>query len=139
MARRQHAPNASGLLGHLEYEVLTTLWSQAPASVPQVLARINAGRPEDARLAYTTVMTVLGRLHDKGLLDRTREGRGYAYEPRFDEPGLIAHLGRREIDDLLERYGGEIALAQFAAAVEDADPHLVARLRELVEQRDADA
>lgn len=134
MSRPRPTPDASHLLGPLEYEIMATLWDGAPASVPDVLSRLNARRAEDAHLAYTTVMTVLGRLHDKDLLSRARQGRGYAYEPRFDETELVAHLGRREVDDLLARYGGEVALAQFAAAMEDADPHLVERLRELVER-----
>ena len=134
MSRRRPDPNASHLLGPLEYEVMSALWDAAPAGVPDVLTRLNERRDGDAHLAYTTVMTVLGRLHDKDLLSRTRQGRGYAYEPRFDEAGLVAHLGRREVDELLARYGSEVALAQFAAAVEDADPQLVERLRELVER-----
>lgn len=123
---------ASRLLGPLEYAVMRALWDASPAPVPAVLEVVNATRPPDGQLAYTTVMTVLSRLHDKGLLVRERRGRGYEYAARFSEAGLIAHLSEREVHDLLDRYG-EVALAQFAAAVDRADGRLLARLRDAVD------
>jgi predicted transcriptional regulator len=130
-----NGPSARGLLGPLEYEVMGALWASSPASVPVVLARLNEVRPEQGQLAYTTVMTVLARLHDKGLVQRERRGRGYDYTASFDEAGLVEHLGRREVQDLLERYG-EVALAQFAAVIDDADEQLVRRLREVAGDHD---
>lgn len=132
---KQRSKNAEGLLGTLEYEVMRALWDEAPANVPAVLARINHDRDPDRELAYTTVMTVLARLHEKGVLDRERRGRGYDYLPRFDEPALVEHLSGQEVRDLLDRYG-EVALAQFAQAVEEADPKLFRRLQELTARRD---
>ena len=132
---KQRSKSAEGLLGHLEYEVMRALWAQAPANVPAVLARINHDRDPARQLAYTTVMTVLARLHEKGVLDREHRGRGYDYIPRFDEPALVEHLGGREVRDLLDRYG-EVALAQFAAVVDQADPKLLRRLRDLEARRD---
>lgn len=125
--------SARGLLGRLEYEVMRCLWAQAPASVPKVLEHLNSSRRKSDRLAYTTVMTVLVRLHDKGIVDRSRRGRGFEYTPQFDETGLIEHFSRRDVDELVERYGA-VALAHFAAAVEQADPQVVARLRNAVER-----
>ena len=132
---KKRSKSAEGLLGHLEYEVMQALWAEAPANVPAVLARINDDRDPDEQLAYTTVMTVLARLHEKGVLDRERRGRGYDYTPRFDEPALVEHLSGQEVRHLLDRYG-DVALAQFAAAVEQADPKLLRRLRKLTTRRD---
>ena len=113
---------------------MCALWEDAPANVKTVLERVNDGRPKSERLAYTTVMTVLARLHEKGLLDREMAGRGYSYTPRFDEEHLIEHLGQREVADLLDRYGA-VALTQFIAALEDADPATLRRINSLVEER----
>ena len=135
MAQRS-AGSAEGLLGPLEYEVMVALWTDAPASVPTVLERVNTTRTADDQLAYTTVMTVLGRLHEKGLVERERRGRGYDYTPVFAEDELVEHLSRREIADLLERYG-DVALAQFAAALDGADEELVERLRKVAGGGDA--
>ncbi len=128
--------SAEGLLGPLEYAAMRALWAEAPVGVPRVLAELNAGRTSGEQLAYTTVMTVLSRLHHKGLVGRERRGRGYAYTPRFDEPALVEHLGRRAVDEVLQRYG-EVALAQFAAAIEDADEDLLRRLRDVAGTIDA--
>jgi predicted transcriptional regulator len=129
-------PSAEGLVGPLEYDVMSVLWATGTANVPVVLERVNASRREDKALAYTTVMTVLARLHEKGLLSRERRGRGYEYRPRFDEAELVAHLSRREVDGLLARYG-HVALAQFAVAVDEADPALLHRIRALARDDDA--
>lgn len=132
-ARRRKRPSkASELLGTLEYAAMRALWNGAPASVKTVLDRVNDGRPSDEQLAYTTVMTVLGRLHEKGLLDRVKAGRGYDYTPRFDEDQLVEHLGQQEVSNLLDRYG-TIALSQFAAALGDADPDTLRRITRLAE------
>lgn len=129
--RRKRPSDASGLLGSLEYAAMQALWAGAPASVKTVLGRINDGRPRDEQLAYTTVMTVLVRLHEKGLLDRVKAGRGYDYTPRFDEEQLVEHLGQREVSELLDRYGS-VALSQFAAALGDADPETLRRITDLM-------
>lgn len=128
--RRQRDEPAKGLLGPLEYEIMSELWVCGSATVPVVHERVNARRTSGDALAYTTVMTVLARLHTKGLVERERLGRGYSYAPTFDELGLVQHLSGQEVRDLLDRYG-DVALAQFAAALEDADPALRARLRQL--------
>lgn len=75
--------SADGLLGPLEYEVMRALWEDSPSNVSGVLARMNETRPKGERIAYTTAMTVLSRLHDKGILGGRERGRGYSYEPRF--------------------------------------------------------
>ncbi|MGH9013223.1 MAG: BlaI/MecI/CopY family transcriptional regulator [Acidimicrobiia bacterium] len=66
-------------MGELEAKVMDVLWAAeddwlTPADVHRALSR---RRP----LAYTTVMTVLVRLNEKGVVNRRRDGRAYAYRP----------------------------------------------------------
>ncbi len=131
VVHRRGRASARRLVGPLEYAVLQALWHSSPASVGDVQERVNAGR--DDELAYTTVMTVLTRLHDKGLLERVKQGRGYDYTPRFTEAELVEHLGRLEVDGLLERFG-PVAVSQFAEALRDTDPVLLRQLVELAGQ-----
>jgi len=56
-------------------------------------AEVQAGMGGD--LAYTTVMTILVRLHDKGLIERTKVGRAYAYRPVVAETEVVADQVRR--------------------------------------------
>ncbi len=116
------------LMGPLECAVLGALWSGSPASVAEVRSRVNEAQGSD--LAYTTVMTVLGRMFDKDILERQRDGRQYLYSPRYAEDELVGVLSRREVDRLVERYG-DAALAAFAERLEDADPALLDRVRRL--------
>lgn len=122
---------AADLVGPLEYACLSTLWRRGGGSVGDVRDDLNRQRSDDDELAYTTVMTVLSRLHDKGVLDRAKRGRGYVYTPVLDERELVAQLSKQAVDELLARYG-DVAVAQFASAVRDVSDEYVILLRSLV-------
>lgn len=111
------------MLGALEAEVMDVLWSSDEAqSVRQVLDSLNANRT--APLAYTTVMTVLVRLAEKGVLGREHAGRGFVYAPALGDEAAIAVQG-------VVRDYGEAALAHFVDQAK-ADPKLYRRLRRLM-------
>lgn len=122
MAAREGA--AAGL-GPLEAEVMDLLWrAEGPVPVREVAAALNARR--DGPLAYTTVMTVMSRLADKGMLRRSRSGRAYVYSPAAADAAEVAVAG------VLDRFG-DAALARFVQRAE-LDPQLRSRLRRLMEQ-----
>ena len=78
--------------GELEYEVLSQLWRMDRAATPaEVLDAL------ETDLAYTTIMTILTRLWQKGLVTRRRRGRAYAYLPAVSEADLTA----QRMQDLL--------------------------------------
>src|SRR5690606_35482846 len=64
-------------LGETEMEVLHHVWDLRRATVADVQARIRVERP----VAYTTVMTVMKNLADKGYLEYEKEGNQYVYAP----------------------------------------------------------
>lgn len=72
-------------MGALETEVLQCLWEAGTPLTPGEVLDMSG---ED--LAYTTIMTILTRLWQKGLVDRTRDGRAYRYSPRMTEAELMA-------------------------------------------------
>ena len=65
-------------VGPLEAEILDVLWDVSGWLTPGEVHDVLAARRE---LAYTTVMTVLSNLWEKGILERRRDGRAYAYHP----------------------------------------------------------
>jgi predicted transcriptional regulator len=82
--------------GALEAEVLAVLRAaQVPLSPGQVRERL-AIRPR-GELSYSTVVTILTRLHAKGLLARERAGRGFAYTP-VDPASVAAGQMSRALD-----------------------------------------
>ena len=70
--------------------MLAALWA---SSEPLVPAAVQAAVGGD--LAYTTVMTILVRLHDKGVIERTKVGRAFAYRPVVAEVEVVADHVRR--------------------------------------------
>jgi len=115
--------DTAGPLGSLEAEVMAVLWeADTPLSVRQTVERLNMYRT--APLAYTTVMTVLSRLAEKGILARQRSGRGYAYQPVARDTAEIV------VRDVLGQFG-DAALARFVDQVE-LDPQLRRRLRRVM-------
>jgi len=121
------------VLGPLERKVMVQLWAAGPSTVTEVAAALNdaAATP----LAYTTVMTILARLFEKGFVSRTKDGRGFRYTAAADESSLEAAAAKRDLRQLIERYGST-TVASFAADLAGADPELVRRLREMAEGAD---
>jgi predicted transcriptional regulator len=122
VARRKS--DAERLLGPLEADVMEALWRAGePLTVREVLGRLNRG---GRKLAYTTVMTVMNRLAEKGALERERRGRGYAYQPTADD---VAGLAVRKV----VREYGDAAVAEFVDQAR-GDPKLLSRLARLLEE-----
>lgn len=129
-------PSAEALVGPLEYECLSALWQLGAGSVGDVRELLNTDRDVADRLAYTTVMTVLVRLHEKAMVDRSKQGRSFVYTPRCSEAELVERLSRKAVDDLLATYGN-VAVAQFASAMRDIGPQQLDALRAIIAE-DAD-
>ena len=95
--------------GSLESEVLAALWSAPTAlTTAEVVESLNSG------LAYTTVQTILTRLHGKGAVEREQAGRAHAYRPVLDEAGLAA----ARMHAMLDRGGDHAAvLSRFVGTL----------------------
>ena len=79
----------------------------------------------DADLAYTTVMTVLNRLSDQGLVARRRAGRAYAYTAVVDRAEVTA----RQMQRLLATGEDRVAvLRQFLGVLSDDDERALIEL-----------
>jgi predicted transcriptional regulator len=114
-------------LGDLEALVMEQLWtSSQPLSVRQVLELLPDGRNR----AYTTVMTVMDNLFQKGFLERERSGRAYVYRPSQSRAEHTAEV----MEDALARGGDRgAALMHF---VDQLTPEETSALRALLDQRE---
>jgi predicted transcriptional regulator len=106
--------------GELEAAVLEVLQRGESALSPGEVRELIGGD-----LAYTTVVTILSRLHAKGVLDRHKAGRAYLYAPVADSPGLAARRMARVLDEEADR---EAVLARFVSALSDRDEELLRRM-----------
>ncbi|WP_434600037.1 BlaI/MecI/CopY family transcriptional regulator [Streptomyces sp. A5-4] len=112
--------------GELEAAVMAALWAVGtPLTPAQVQTELASG------LARTTVTTILSRLHDKGVVNRERHGRGYAYAPVQDAPGLTARRMHNELGRDTDR---ETVLARFVAQLTPDDEKMLRQLLEGDEQ-----
>ena len=125
---RGNLERALGLLGRLEARIMQAVWTgQVPE--PFAVRDVHAHMPE---LAYTTVMTTLRRLADKGLLvaDATLGKRAYDYSSAGPPEAFLAAASHREAQEVIDRYG-DAALAAFAARLDALTPEQRQRLEEL--------
>lgn len=106
--------------GELEAATLAVLQTAGSALTPgEVLDQLGGG------LAYSTVVTILSRLHAKGVLTRLRSGRAYSYAPVADVPGLAARRMRGVLDAEADRAA---VLARFVSGLSPADEKLLRRM-----------
>ncbi len=92
---------------------MRVVWEKKSATVREVWQELRA---QGKRLAYTTVMTVMVRLHEKGILRRVKEGKGYRYFPNQPRETLL----RKFVDSLIDRVVaifGEPAISYLAEVV----------------------
>ena len=102
-------------MGELEAMVMDVLWDRGGWLTPGETHEIIAAR---RTLAYTTVMTILVRLWQKGRLERQRDGRAFVYRPFQTREEYVA----AGMQSLLTRVGDRpAALAHFVEALPPAD------------------
>jgi predicted transcriptional regulator len=117
---RQPSGSPRRAAGELEAAALAVLQAAGRSLTPgEVLDRLGGG------LAYSTVVTILSRLHAKGVLTRLRCGRAYTYAPIADEPGLAARRMRCVLDAETDRAA---VLARFVSELSPADERLLRQM-----------
>ncbi len=122
-------------LGPLEREVMSLIWRRPDDAVEVCVRDIHLAF--GGRLAYTTLMTTLDRLHKKGLLKRRKEGRAFFYSPRFSPNEFEQGVARDVINTLLGRGsdGVEPILACIIDAVSERDRALLDELERLIKEK----
>lgn len=98
---------------------MEAVWDLEEASVREVMEVLNEAA--DKPRAYTTYMTILSRLHGKGLLDRRREGKTDFYRPVHTRAEYADLRAQAEVSALVDAFG-DVALGHFARQVADLDP-----------------
>jgi predicted transcriptional regulator len=106
--------------GALESEVLRVLVAaDAPLTPREVLHRLRSP------LSYSTVVTILIRLHDKGRAARFRQGRAFRYAPLTDESSVVAERMNAVLGTGTDR---ATVLRRFVDALKPGDEELLRRL-----------
>src|ERR687894_166914 len=91
------------VLGPLETEIMQLVWRDKCTTVKKVHKALQAERD----IAYTTVMTTMTRLAEKGVLHRRRDGLAYIYTPAITQRDFEAMMVRRGLDGVMDGYEEE--------------------------------
>lgn len=118
------------VLGELEAEIMECMWELGSASVRDVHVCL----AEKREIAYTTVMTVMSRLAEKGMLERRQEGRAYLYAPVETRDAFCTNVVRRVMDGLFGGAGRPV-LAHFVENLTEADSAELDGLARLIEAK----
>ena len=111
--------------GRLEQAIMAALWHNGPGTVREVLNHL----PSRKSVAYTTIMTVMNRLVDQGLLSRRLSDRGaFVYTPTHSQTDHHIAATKASIARLVEQYG-DVALVQFMATLDRVPDSKLQRLR----------
>src|SRR5262245_64527775 len=133
--RLRRTGEAVSELGPLEREVMELIWGHTGEAAEVSVRDVHLAF--GGRLAYTTLMTTLDRLHKKGLLERRKEGRAFFYSPRFSPDEFERSVAREVINKLLGRGpdGVEPILACIVDAVSEHDRALLDELDRLIKEK----
>jgi len=118
-------------LGDAELQVLKELWDGGPMTVREVLTRLHAKGRE---LAYTTVLTFLTRLEQKGYVASDKDGAAYVYSPTVSRENVTKSRVKAVMSELFDGAAGPMVLHLLKS--EQLTEDEVAQLRRLIEELD---
>ena len=123
MARKK-STNLTGA----ELRLMDILWTKGRANTAEVMKAL----PGDAHLAYTTVLTTLRILEDKGYLRHTKDGTAFVYEPVIDQAS-VRRSALRELISSFFQNSPELLVSNLIADEQLSSKHL-RRLKKMIEE-----
>ena len=120
---------AGKLLGELEAEIMEYMWAIEEARVQHIFRLINQKRP----IAYTTVMTVMGHLTEKGLLDRSSDGNRYVYRIAQSKIQFLQNTSKNMVRSILNDFG-DLAISGFLGEISKVKPEKLVELKTLLQE-----
>ncbi len=126
---RLQAVGLERVLGSLEAEVMEQVWR---ADGPVAIRTLHATLPPSRPLSFNTVVSVVNHLVEKGLLHRERARRGHLFTPTLSRDAFLAQVSRDVAAGLIRDFG-DVAVAQFVAALRAENPAALRRLADLAQ------
>ncbi len=113
----------------LELEILKVIWQIEPATVRHVRDALRSVRD----LAYTTVMTMMSIMVDKGYLKRKKDGRSYVYEAVYRENKASRNILQDVVDCVFD--GSTTAVMQHLLETSEIDDDELKQIRALINRK----
>jgi predicted transcriptional regulator len=128
--RFRFSPARDGLvkvLGPLETQIMQLIWQEERSTVKKIHRKLQ----QDRDIAYTTVMTTMSRLAEKGVLNRQREGLAYVYSAAVSEETFVTMVVHQVLDGLLDDYS-ETAVDYMVNYLAERNPNELKRLQRTI-------
>jgi predicted transcriptional regulator len=119
-------------LGESEMEILHHVWEMGEATVAEVQEKILASR----KVAYTTVMTIMKNLNDKGFLKYRKQGVTYVYSAAIEPENVQSSLISNLINKVFK--GSPSALVQTLVKAENLNNEDLQAIRKLIDDMEGE-
>jgi predicted transcriptional regulator len=124
--------NESGLnrfFGPLEAKIMDILWNDVEMTIKDVQQVLD----QEKLTNFNTVMTVMNRLVDKGILQKRTEGRSSLYKPVLSREDFLNTQSKEMTNELMDEFGN-VVVSHMLDALEDVDDDLVAMLEKKIKE-----
>ncbi|MGG3449844.1 BlaI/MecI/CopY family transcriptional regulator [Domibacillus aminovorans] len=124
--------NESGLkrfFGPLEAKIMDILWSGEERTIKDVQLELEKEKATN----FNTVMTVMNRLVEKGLLQKRAEGRTTMFKPVLTREEFVNTQSKEMTHELMDEFGS-VVVSHMIDALDDADDDLVAQLEQKIKE-----
>lgn len=117
-------------LGDLEMEIMKVLWQREETTGKLVWELVNSSR----KAALTTVLTVMERLTQKGLISKNKNNGLFVYRPLLSKEEFTKASSEKLLKDYLEISSSSL-MASFVDALAEMEPDGIERLSEFIEKK----
>ncbi|MCZ8532168.1 BlaI/MecI/CopY family transcriptional regulator [Psychrobacillus psychrodurans] len=132
MLIRKFKINESGLnrfFGPLEAKIMDILWNDVEMTIKDVQQVLD----KEKMTNFNTVMTVMNRLVEKGILEKRAEGRSSLYKPVQSRVEFLTQQSKEMTNELMDEFGN-VVVSHMLDALEDVDDDLVAKLEQKIKE-----
>lgn len=132
MKIRKFKINESGLnrfFGPLEAKIMDILWNDDEKTIKDVQQVLD----QEKLTNFNTVMTVMNRLIEKGILQKRTEGRVSLYQPVQSRADFLNMQSKDLTNELMDEFGN-VVISHMLNALEEADDDLVAKLEQKIKE-----
>jgi predicted transcriptional regulator len=124
--------NESGLnrfFGPLEAKIMDILWNDVEMTIKDVQQVLDREKLTN----FNTVMTVMNRLVEKGILQKRFAGRSSLYKPVLSRNEFLHTQSKEMTNELMDEFGN-VVVSHMLDALEEVDEDLVAKLEQKIQE-----
>jgi len=120
---KMHENGLNRFFGPLEAKIMDILWNNDEMTIKEVQHILE----KEKAMNFNTVMTVMNRLVEKGILQKRAEGRSSMYKPIQSRNEFLDTQSKEMTNELMDEFGN-VVISHMLDALEDVDDDLVAKL-----------